>query len=131
MNEAGVEDEQHHLEVEVNAAVVEVDGAEDGIFVVDGDGLGVQQSSVVEEHFDAGGEHVVEVASGGPGDGLAVGVGGYDQSDLHASVCGAQKGRGKAFVGNEVGRRDGDVEACGVDGVEQQVKVRVLLTVGT
>ena len=53
MNEAGVEDEQHHLEVEVNAAVVEVDGAEDGIFVVDGDGLGVQQSSVVEEHFDA------------------------------------------------------------------------------
>lgn len=52
-DEFGIENEQHHLKVQVQAALVQIDGAKETERVVDRDGLGVQQAVCEKGNLDA------------------------------------------------------------------------------
>jgi len=125
----GIE-EDADFEIHKEAAEVHVGGAHEGDLAVDEDEFGVHHLGAVEEDFDAGVVQLTQViVAGEVGEGV-VGIFGEDEADAAAEVGLDDEGAEENFVGDEVGRDDGEVAAALLDEDEKAFPERVARGVG-
>ena len=114
----GVAEQQRDLEVQAEAAVVEIGAADDRQVVVAQQRLAVQHARAVFVDPHAGCEQLVEIRARREGDQPAVAELGHQQAHVEA----AQRGRGqrhaRRFAGDEVGRGQPHPPHRAVDGAD-------------
>jgi N-acyl-D-amino-acid deacylase len=126
----GAVDRRGDLEVQAEAAVVEVAAADDGELAVDDHRLGVQHRRAVLPDARAGEQQAVEVRPRGGGDEARIAALGHQQADVDAAVGGRAQGGEHRFVGNEIGRRHPHPVVGAGDGGEEELVDRIDLAIG-
>lgn len=109
-------DDGGDFEVQAEAAVIEVGGADGDKVVAEADLL-VHEAGLVAEDFDAGFDGVVVEGEGGEPDEAHVEAFGDDDADVDAAESGELECVDGGFVGDEVGGGDPEAALCLVEEV--------------
>ena len=109
------------FEVEVEAAVVEVDGANDGSGIVGDEGFGVEEAGGVFVDLDAVAQKGGIIGAGDGEDVPFIGNMGHSDADVDAALGGGAERSGELVIQDEVGGIDVDVLGGVVDDLEIDV----------
>lgn len=101
--------------MEIEAAVVEIDGADDGCGVVGDEGFGVEEAGGVFVNLDAVAQKRWIIGAGDGENVPFVGDMGNGDADVYAALSGCTEGGGQLVVQDKVGRVDVDVLGGVVD----------------
>ena len=120
------------LKVQLEAAVVHVDGADEGDLAIRHDGFAVDKPRCEGVYLDMVCQQLGEVALRHEIGELVVGDAGHDEADVHAAVGGQAECAEHGLVDGEVGRGDVDGLAGAGDQLEEKILGGVLgVVVGT
>ena len=114
--DGGVAHHHRQLEVEPEAAVVEVGTADNADVVVGDERLGVQHARAVLVDLHAGMQQLIEVRARGLGDEPRIAHFRYQQAHVQAAQRGRSQRHPRRFTRHEIGRHQPHPLACLVDG---------------
>ena len=113
-------DEQGRLEVEPEAAHVEIDRTQKGKIAIDGNGLRMEKAAGKEEERNPSAEEFLKAGPTGIGDQQRIIFGGDDDADIDATLGRGLQGGEQRLVRDEVGGGQDQFPAGRINGGQEQ-----------